>query len=138
MFENKCMIVMMMACVVVIVVQKRFEFEFSKTLGPAFFWKVQKEFRCGRCDRGLWGLESMKSMKIMVEINMILISTLSSIWYWSQLWVQCWENNGKTMGDEYYFSGWRAVNVSWSCVDFLLPKLFPRTKFVMFVLICYD
>jgi hypothetical protein len=31
------MIVVMMACVMVIVVQKRFEFEFSKTLRPAFF-----------------------------------------------------------------------------------------------------
>ena len=43
MFENKCMIVMMMACVVVIVVQKRFEFEFSKTLGPAFFFEKFKK-----------------------------------------------------------------------------------------------
>ena len=43
MFENKCMIVMMMACVVVIVVQKRFEFEFSKNLGPAFFLKKFKK-----------------------------------------------------------------------------------------------
>ena len=36
-FENKLVIVVMMACVMVIVVQKRFEFEFSKTLRPAFF-----------------------------------------------------------------------------------------------------
>ena len=31
-----------MACVMVIVVQKRFEFEFSKTLRPAFFEKFKK------------------------------------------------------------------------------------------------
>ena len=35
------MIVVMMACVVMIVVKKRFEFEFSKTLGPAFFEKIK-------------------------------------------------------------------------------------------------
>ena len=67
-----------MACVMVIVVQKRFEFEFQKTLGPAFFEKfkysskiVQKEFKCGRCDRGLWGLESMKSMNSMKSIILV-------------------------------------------------------------------
>ena len=33
---------MVMACVMVIVVQKRFEFEFSKTPRPAFFEKFKK------------------------------------------------------------------------------------------------
>ena len=59
MFENKCMIVVMMACVMVIVVQKRFEFEFSKTPSPAFFEKFKissKKFKCGCCDRGLGGV----------------------------------------------------------------------------------
>ena len=36
------MIVVVMACVVVIVVQKRFEFELSKTPRPAFFEKFKK------------------------------------------------------------------------------------------------
>jgi hypothetical protein len=52
---------------------------------------VQKEFKCGCCDRGLWGLKSMKSMnsmKTMVEINMIFISSLRSILE------KQWENNG--------------------------------------------
>ena len=45
-----------MACVMVIVVQKRFEFEFLKPPRPAFFEKFKKKgFKCGSCDRGLWG-----------------------------------------------------------------------------------
>ncbi len=44
-----------MACVVVIVVQKRFEFEFSKTLGPAFFEKFKNSSKKFKCIGGFGG-----------------------------------------------------------------------------------
>ena len=68
-----------MACVMVIVVQKkRFEFKTSKTPG-AFFEKFKNSSKRVQVYRGLWGLESMKSMNSMkstssmktIEINMI-------------------------------------------------------------------
>ena len=80
---------MVMACVVVIVVQKRFEFEFSKTPRPAFFEKFKKSSSVVVVIGGFGGYFYNKNVIIITKFV-----TKHSKFVIGKTMVRQWENNG--------------------------------------------
>ena len=53
---------------------KKIRIQIYKNAEPSVVQKdsklVQKQFMCGRCDRGLWGVKSMNSMKSVIKLRL--------------------------------------------------------------------
>ena len=84
---------MVMACVMVIVVQKRFEFEFLKTPRPAFFEKFKKSSSVVVVIGGFGELFFITKMSIITKF----VTNITSLILEKQ-----WGNNGKVMVEQKY------------------------------------